>query len=96
MTDQVLARIAKQKISFDNNIEMTVETITRWILFLEALSFISQKENEDFDIDEDNFILSDKVIDTLTKKAKPHKAISKYIEERFPAALRDTVITYTI
>lgn len=50
----------------------------RWMLLLEALDFINQ-ECEEKGIEFD--------IDTFTKKSKPHKAVTRYINERYVAFL---------
>lgn len=78
-----------KKIILENKVinlgthQLTISTLTRWLLLTEALELINiSSEDRGVDIDEEAW----------TKKAKPHKAIIKYIEERYSAALEDTIL----
>lgn len=72
-----------QRVYIGNNISMTIGQLTRWLLLLEAFSLITESSDErGVKIDED----------AITKKAKPHKAIVKYINERYFAGLRDVIV----
>lgn len=66
-----------------NGVKMPVSCAVRWILLLEALDLIEktyEEQEKTFDYD------------IILDKAKPHKAITKYINERYIAALNDYCI----
>lgn len=77
LSDSKLCQLESQMIDISGN-QMTVGEAARWMLLIEAFDFINQ-ECEEKGIEFD--------IDTFTKKSKPHKAITRYINERYVAFL---------
>ena len=82
LSDSQLKQLSAQIININGN-QLTIGEATRWLLLLEAFDFIEQEcEEQGVDFD----------IDNLTKKSKPHKAIVRYINERYIACLHDMFI----
>lgn len=77
LNDLKLRQLERQMIDISGN-QMTVGEATRWMLLVEAFDFINQ-ECEEKGIEFD--------IDAFTKKSKPHKAVTRYINERYVAFL---------
>ena len=82
LNDSKLHQLESQMINISGN-QMTVGEATRWMLLIEALNFINQ-ECEEKGIEFD--------INAFTKKSKPHKAIVRYINERYVAFLHGMFI----
>lgn len=72
--------LLSNKIVDINGIQITAGEATRWMLLIEAFDFINQEcEEKGLEFD----------INAFTKKSKPHKAIMRYINERYIACLHD-------
>lgn len=84
LTDEELAEFEQKEIVFNSkeegDVTMTVKEAVRWGLLLDALEFIGQ-EFEERGLNLDEYIFIDKV--------RPKKAILKYIEDRYVAAVTD-------
>lgn len=77
LNDAKLKQLENSLIEIAGN-QLTVGEAVRWMLLIDALDIIGQEYEEQgltFDTD------------IITKKAKPHKAIVRYIEERYVAFL---------
>ena len=67
-----------QLIHFEDGEAITVQALTRWTLLLEALEeLLRYSEDTGKDIDWEHIV----------KYVKPHKGITKYIEECYQARL---------
>lgn len=84
LTDDEIKEFEQKELIFtskqEGKVEMTVQEAVKWGLLIDALEFLGQ-EFEDRGIDFDEAIFIDKV--------RPKKAILKYIEDRYIAALND-------
>lgn len=80
MNDEQLAKFAETQIQITPEVTMSVGEAARWSLLIDAIDVID-KAYEERGLDFDEML--------LTKKAKPHKAVTKFINERYVAELND-------
>lgn len=80
-SEDVLLKYENKKIKLDDHI-LTYGEMARWMLLFEAMDYIAAECEERGKAVDYNFI---------TSRIKPHKAITKYIEDRFDATLFDLV-----
>lgn len=83
LTGAELEAREKQVVTFNDGTQMTLPLLTRWALLIEAINLICDEYYErDMEF----------TVDNIVKKAKPHKAIKKYIDERYFAGLQDLIL----